>query len=237
MVNITVLVRDRFILTAQTLVSLRKTQETANVTIFDDRSGDKTRNLVDEWCLATENRSVRNDNAIGTGQARNLVIHASEVMWGRTGYLYLSDNDVVFSPGWMKTLIYCYEAAWKKGFRVVGAYNHPYHVPGPGVKVGRMTESGAKFYEVQEVNALALQSMLMRWCVWDDYGPFCDTPVDKVCQSEDVDFTNKIHAAGYKIGVVAPALVVSTGITNTFGEKIPGWELVKAQAPAGVIVE
>jgi len=36
---------------------------------------------------------------------------------------------------------------------------------------------------------------------------------------------------------VSPALVVNCGITNSFGEHIPGWEMVKAQAPAGVIVE
>jgi len=79
--------------------------------------------------------------------------------------------------------------------------------------------------------------MLMRWEVWDKYGPFCETPVGKVCQGEDVDFTNKIRADGYKIGVVDPPLVVNTGITNSFGEKIPGYELVQAQCPPGVICE
>jgi len=79
--------------------------------------------------------------------------------------------------------------------------------------------------------------MLMSWEVWDKYGPFCQTPVDKVCQSEDVDFTNKIRSDGFKLGVVSPTLVANCGITNSFGEHIPGWEMVKRQAPAGVIVE
>jgi len=237
MVNITMLVRDRPNLTRQALDSLlAHTKADYTVTVIDDRSEAETSDMLIHW--SRSGKSVfRNSVPAGTGVLRNEVVHASEARYGRGGYLYLSDNDVSFTDDWLNTLIYCYESAWKKGFRVVGAYNHPYHVPTRSVNVGRMTAEGAKFYNVCEVNALALQSMLMRWCVWDDYGPFCETPVDKVCQSEDVDFTNKIHAAGYKIGVVSPALVVSTGITNTFGEKIPGWELVKAQAPPGVIVE
>jgi hypothetical protein len=79
--------------------------------------------------------------------------------------------------------------------------------------------------------------MLMSWDVYDRFGPFCQTPIDKVCQSEDVDFTNRIRSAGLRIGVVSPALIVATGITNTFGEHIPGWEAVRAQCPEGVVCE
>jgi hypothetical protein len=50
-------------------------------------------------------------------------------------------------------------------------------------------------------------------------------------------FTNKIHADGGKVGVIYPPLLVNTGITNSFGEKIPGWEMVQAEAPEGVICE
>jgi hypothetical protein len=79
--------------------------------------------------------------------------------------------------------------------------------------------------------------MFMSWDVWDKYGPFCDTPVDKTCQSEDVDFTNRIRKDGFKLGVVVPHLVHATALKNTFGEPGPGWELVKAQCPRGVICE
>ena len=83
----------------------------------------------------------------------------------------------------------------------------------------------------------SLQSMLMRWEVWDKYGPFNKTTPGRVCDSEDVEFCRKIHADGFKVGVVSPALIVNTGITNSFGQKIPGWELVKAQCPSGVLCE
>jgi GT2 family glycosyltransferase len=174
--------------------------------------------------------AIRNTVSKGTGAARNQVIRESELRHGRGDYLYLSDNDVYFYPTWLPILIKCYEKAYDFGYRAIGAYNHPYHQPGASVPV-----YGA--YEVREVNALALQSMLMSWETWDKYGPFCQTPPGKVCQSEDVDFTNKLKADGYKLGVVSPALVVNTGITNSFGQKIPGYELVKQQCPPGVICE
>jgi GT2 family glycosyltransferase len=232
MVNITMLARDRFTLTAQAIASLGLI-EGATVTILDDRSDPPTASLLKEYCRVSGGRYYRNEEALGTGMLRNCVINGSALRVNRGDYLYLSDNDVFFRPGWLETLIQCYEFVWRHGFRVLGAYNHPFHQP-VSTFVARLPE---RDYQVAEVQALALQSMIMKWEVWDEFGPFCDTPVDRVCQSEDVDFARKIHAAGFKLGVVSPALVVSTGITNTFGEKIPGWELVKAQCPEGVICE
>lgn len=239
MVNFTMLVRNRPRLTKQSLDSLG-THEGMTVTVRNDRSNEETHSIIANWFWANEESRwlscVDPRAPIGTGEARNDVIRTSERKWGRGDYLYVSDNDVFFAPGWLEALIASYELAWKHGFKVVGAYNHPYHTPFGDAVWG---DSGLPGYTcvVRQVNALATQSMLMRWEVWDKYGPFCQTPVDKVCQSEDVDFTNRIVADGFKIGVVSPALVVSTGITNTFGEKIPGWELVKAQCPKGILCE
>lgn len=222
------MVRDRPRLTKQALKSLHASRyEDARVTILDDRSLDETQTWLLNWGDACGADLLRNDRLMGTGELRNLVIGSVRE---QGEFLYLSDNDVFFKQGWLETLIRCYEFAEKEGFRVLGAYNHPFHHP----TSTRYTQDA---YAINEVNALALQSMLMRWETWDKYGPFCETPVDKVCQSEDVDFTNRLKADGGRIGVVSPALIVSTGITNTFGEHIPGWELVKAQCPEGVICE
>ncbi len=230
MTNFTLLARDRFVLTKQALDSLTQAgTDNMNITILDDRSDQPTRDLLETY------GALRNIKPIGTGQARNMVISASEQYYGRGDYLYLSDNDVYFMPGWLNQLITCYEHAWSRGFRVIGAYNHPFHQPVSWLSTEGTTATSP--WRMNEVNALATQSMLMRWEVWDKYGPFCQTPVDKVCQSEDVDFTNKIRADGFKLGVVSPALVVNCGITNSFGEHIPGWEMVKRQCPQGVICE
>jgi hypothetical protein len=169
---------------------------------------------------------------LGTGPARNDVISTSEATFGRGSHLYLSDDDVCWlQPDWLKILATAYEEAWEKGFRVLAAYNHPYNRP-----IAPATRLESR-WNVNEVYAVATQSMLMRWSVWDEFGPFCDTPAGKVCQSEDVDFSNKIRAAGYKVGVISPALLVNTGITNSFGEKIPGWAAVQNECPEGILCE
>lgn len=228
MINITILVHNRSKLTKQCLDSIGRF-DGANITILADHCD------VETWDVLLESSVwhtlITNDHDdLGTGDLRNRVIAISARRWGRGDYLYLSDNDVWFRPGWLPVLIECYKRAWENGYRVIGAYNHPFHHP-----VTRMECDDT--YAVCEVNALATQSMLMKWEVWDQFGPFCKTPAGKVCQSEDVDFTNKIRAAGYRVGVVDPPLLVNTGITNSFGEKIPGWELVKAQCPEGILCE
>ena len=224
------LVRDRFKLTQQALSSLGYVD---SLTILDDRSENKTADFLRWWGGVHHAFVARNDSSTGTGRARNAVIEVSQEIWGRGDYLYLSDNDVIFTPTWLQTLIDCYEAAWSSGCRVLGAVGHPYHQHGETLGICSFNVR----YAVQEVLAQPLQSMLMRWEVWDEFGPFEETEVDKVCDGEDVKFSWKLAAAGYKMGVVNPPLLVNTGITNTFGDKIPGWELVKEQAPEGVIVE
>lgn len=234
MVNVTVLVRDRPRLTKQALDSLQNTSD-ITVTIRDDWSHRETWDTVEDFsgCNSIKGRVVYHSaKRVGTGEARNDVIETSEKAFGRGDYLYLSDNDVFFYPRWLHSLIACYEESKKYGFKVLGAYGHPYHQP---IENEQWVRCFA--FDIKPVHALALQSMFMTWDVWDKYGPFCQTPPGKVCQSEDVDFTNKIKADGGRIGVVSPALVVNTGITNSFGEKIPGWEAVLKEAPPGVIVE
>jgi len=231
MVNVTMLVHNRLKLTEQALTSLYPSGHDMSVLVFDDASDGDTFDLLRQWNGADHGGCVRGTvNSYGTGEARNKAIRHSEKIFFRGDYLYLSDNDVYFKPGWLRVLTLCYEFAWEHGYAAIGAYNHPYHQP-----VSTLPVYGS--YVVHEVHALALQSMIMKWEVWDRFGPFCQTPPGKVCQSEDVDFARKITAAGLKLGVVSPALVVNTGITNSFGEKIPGWELVKAQCPPGVLCE
>lgn len=251
MVNFTMLAFNRPRLTKQALSSLFPAKG-MNVTIFNNGSDDfygmdteteaNTAYWVTAFCAGEPNAWTfcGYDEKQGTGESRNLVISASEKAFGRGDYLYLSDNDVYFIPmskldgsrvSWLDVLINSYEFAWSLGFRVLGGYNHPYHQPTGSYPVpGEITA-------VREVMALSLQSMLMRWEVWDKYGPFNKTTPGRVCDSEDVEFCRKIHADGFKVGVVSPALIVNTGITNSFGQKIPGWELVKAQCPSGVLCE
>ena len=252
MVNFTMQVRDRPRLTVQALKSLAAAGlDGMTVTVLDDRSKEETREYVQAWCVSFDAHYVRNDEPLGTGQLRNMVMEESRKHFGQGEYVAPHDNDVFFKPGWMNELIDAYEKSWGFGFRLLGAYGHPFHKaisfiryvkgqPLPGGATSGTDWSSAAIEEfglVMEVQALATQSMIMRWDVWDKYGPFCPTPIDKTCQSEDVDFTNKIRKDGFKLGVVYPHLIHATALKNTFGDPGPGWEYVKAECPDNVVCE
>lgn len=241
MTNFTMLVSKRPRLLKQAFDSIGDISG-MTLSIYGDDPAREVHLAVHEFMRNKEGIYTVVGKSAGTGAARNSVINAAS--YHRGDYLYLSDDDVYFKrPDWLAILVAAYEAAWDEGYRVLGAYNHPYNGPiDPTAErekwpYGRPWVKAGNGFEVYPVYAVATQSMLMRWEVWDKYGPFCQTPVGAVCASEDIDFTNKIRADGYHLGVITPALLVNCGVTNSFGNKIPGWETVLAEAPAGVIVE
>lgn len=231
-------VRDRFNLTRQALESLASSGlEGMTVTVLDDRSLDNTRDLVVTWSREHKAKYIRNDQPLGTGQLRNMVMEESRKHFGKGDYIAPHDNDTFYKPGWMQRLVTCYEATQVWKVAIIGAYGHPYHIPSAEWLEVLDPITKKDVFKVREVQALATQSMFMAWDVWDRYGPFCDTPIDKTCQSEDVDFTNRIRKDGSRLGVVYPHLIHATALKNTFGEPGPGWELVKAECPPGVLCE
>jgi GT2 family glycosyltransferase len=243
MTNFTMLYRSRPRLLAQALTSLEGT-ENCDFTFLGDEPDQTCSSLVRFFMKSRPGAHCIRGVSRGTASARNLVIAIASQARGK--YLYLSDDDVYFHPAWLYTMTYIYPQAEKLGFKVIGAYNHPYHHPINSFPVDfwhaqPIGPNGERLPDIQlavhEVQALALQSMLMRWEAWDEFGPFRETPAGSVCQGEDVDFGNKIREAGYKLGVISPALLANCGITNSFGQPIPGAEMVRSQVPEGIIAE
>ena len=78
--------------------------------------------------------------------------------------------------------------------------------------------------------------MLMSWDTWDEFGGF-DQHAKGVGQSEDFAVCQKVVKAGYKVGYVSPPVLVVTGLTNTLGEKVPGYGELKGMVPEGVRAE
>lgn len=214
MLNIVMLVKDRPRLTAQALATLVKhTDVDYNLTLIDDASKPQTQEMLSFFARPYRNVALlRNETSKGiTGQARNLGVYWAERYWGRSKYLYLSDNDVAFLPNWASRMVAVMEdhPGYAKGLRLLGGARHPFHQP---------NQHHLGWW--QETDAVAGYSQLMRWDIWDAYGPL-DAHAPGVCQSEDHAFCQKIRQWN-RVGYIDPPAIVDCGLTTTSGGKAVG---------------
>ncbi len=212
MMNVVVLVKNRPRLTLQCLTTLVKhTDVEWNAVIVDDGSKPETRDMLSLFGLRDNVAVLRNETSKGiTGQARNLSCYWAEKYWGRGDFLYLSDNDVCFLPGWASMMVTVLDS-WKD-LRVLGGARHPYHQP------------IATYPSWQETDAVAGYSQLMTWHTWDTWGPL-DAHAPGTCQSEDFKFCQEIREDGFKVGYLREPVLIDCGLTGTDGKPAIGWEV------------
>ena len=238
MINIVLLVKDRPRLTVQAVDSLLRHTERGqfSLTVLDDGSQLETRGVLEMGLAGVENAvCVRIGRSKGiVGLARNLGIRASELYWGRGSLLYLSDNDVYFTPGWLDKLLAAWPKAWEAGYRVLGGYNHPYQLVA-GVEVGKPSLATVYGYgEIREYYAVGGLSWLLDWDTWDKFGVFESHSVG-VAKSEDWEYCQRIREAGWKVGAVCPHVVYNTGLTGADGKPCVGQEAM--ERVRGVVME
>jgi glycosyltransferase involved in cell wall biosynthesis len=212
------LTRNRTALTRQCLDSLFKSTPSNmfNLTIVDDGSEHAEQmRLVREYTRSENAVAVLFQKPLGiTGFARNFGIEFSRKFFGQGDYLYLSDNDVLFTNGWLARMIGGFDAA--HGVAILGGQRHPFH----GVNgVAASTPD----YRVIETDAVAGYSQLMTWATWDRYGPL-DGHAKGTGQSEDFAFCRKVIADGWNVGYIQPPVIYNCGITNTEGQQATGAE-------------
>ena len=221
LVDIVIPVHNRLELTKQTIESLLKNTppDLYQLYIIDDLSTDGTREYLMDH--ANVMPIFFNNENIGPGASRNKVCDFITQRGYRSKYLYHSDNDVYFTPGWLQRLVEAYEEACNDVL-VLGASCHPYlqnshRVDFPGYAIGIK-------------DAVSGYSQLMTWETWDKYGPFDETmrgAEKKIMGSEDWAFCQKIIKDGFKVGSIEPELVIPCGKTNTYGDPATGSETFK----------
>lgn len=251
MMNAVMLVKNRPRLTKQALDSFAEnTSGDWNLTIVDDQSNAETRAILRSFALLYRSKValLRNDTSSGiTGQVRNLGVYWSEKFFGRGDWLYLSDNDVAFLPQWDWKLTMVYGGLESSrtddlfhvgAICVLGGSRHPYHQPNGQLVPSRSPYSNvihASLGTVDCVDAVAGYSQLMRWRVWDRFGPL-DAHAPGICQSEDFAFCQRIVKAGGNVGYINPSVVVDCGITTWDGKPAVGAEAKTERIP-GIIYE
>lgn len=226
-VNIVMIAKNRPRLTKQAVGSIYKHTDgdTFNLTIIDDGSDPQ---LLSYTFPGHDSVQVRIEDSKGiVGLVRNIGADFAERYWGRGDYICWLDNDVCLHEGWLEKMVMCMNIP---DVKVLGGARHPFH--GTNARLG----FNDRYFGVALVDAVAGYSMLMSWETWDKYGPF-DQHAKGVCQSEDFALCQKVIKDGYKVGYVSPPVLTVCGLTNTLGEKVPGYEELKKMVPEGVYAE
>ena len=227
MTNIVMLVKDRPRLTEQCLRTLymHTPIDQFNLTVVDDGSWPETQRVVKGYHGYANIETVTIQHSVGVvGFLRNFGVGVAERKFGRGDWLYFSDNDVAFLPGWLERLTDRLTFGETLGLGVLGGYRHPFHGRIGGGTAG---EEMAVLLEKEEgivlTDAVAGYSHLMFWDTWDAYGPF-DSHAKGVCKSEDFAFCRKVIEAGGYVGYIEPAVIANCGITNSENKRAVGAE-------------
>ena len=221
-VNLVMPVHNRWKHTLQSLDSLYKNTDLGSFVLYvvDDKSTDGTRERLEAVQSEMLFNLALTDTNIGPAACRNNICNIITAQDERLDYLYHTDNDVFFSPGWLDTLIEEYEMV-KHKVKILGGGSHPFHFPFEDMPCSK----------VKLIHALAGYSHFMEWAVWDEYGPYAVSDVHpdhgRIMGSEDWLISVKIRNDGYHVGAIFPEIVYNTGITNTYGKPTTGAEHIK----------
>jgi glycosyltransferase involved in cell wall biosynthesis len=229
--NVVMIVQNRLSLTRQSIESLiRNTIRPFTLTIVDDCSQPETANWLQglqHYYLQNELHLqklivTRNSECKGVGGSKNAAVEITRGLCGKKDLLYISDNDVYFTPAW-DVVAAQMQMCYGDKVKVIGAYNHPYHQPtwtasfrvagfnGDYTMTGRESVSGV--------------SWLLTWDTWEEFGPL-DDKARGVRMSEDHEFCQKAKKAGYEVGAIEPWVVHHCGLIDSFGQRPPGWEIM-----------
>ena len=237
MTSIVMLCQDRFRLTRQAITSLMRNTGAGsfNLTLMDDGSTDFRVSAM--LRLQAENRSVSllevdgSDHNLGKLKNLGVMWSALDFGCGPEDWLYLSDCDVYFREGWLDKLISMAESTEEHKFRLWGGQVHPFH---QSIADWSSVKSPNPFMEYAVLDG---PSWLMRWKTWHEFGPLTMTGGAGPCQSEEYPFCEKLRAAGGRIGVIQPHVVIHTGLTQTDGKDAPGRKEREQHRMPGILYE
>jgi len=240
MTNIVMLVCDRMRLLEQALATLAANtpREDYTLTLVDDCSSDfRVRRMLEAHATRPNVSLLRIEKSAHVlARGKNLGAFWSEQTFGRGEWLYFSDSDVAFLPGWLGKLIVAAELTEEfHQYKLWGGQIHPYHQEASYQHENPRLPFSDLSLTTHEV--LDGPSWLMRWDTWDQVGPFSRECAPGTCQSEDAEWCERLTQNGGRIGVVHPHVVLHTGLTNTAGADAPGRKEREAQRATGYIYE
>lgn len=221
LVSIIILVHNRPRLTRQTLdsllASLQSTIIDHEVICVDNNSSEETQHLLRQFQF---HHHVRLDCNTGVGKGKNVGVDYSH-----GDYLYISDNDIYFKPGWLEAIVQTSQVYPEA--KIIGAFRHPFH----GLIKQHVRENILFEQSDQQVGS----SWFLSRSTWDAYGPLLEGVSYGV---DDVAFNEKVKSAGGYVGSISPYMVIHCGAKNSHGDWTPGGkDMLHQTYPEGLIVE
>lgn len=232
-INVVLLVRGRFKLTEQCLLTLARNtpRDKYRLTVvhdWDEREDFRTTRLLsilDRDCVVRVSGSSHR-----VGKLKTLGVQASRLLHGEGEWLYVGDGDTAFLPDWSEKIVRAAQLSEAFEYKLWGGQIHPFHHPSGCSMVGEQD------VQLAEHEVLDGPSWLTRWSTWDQVGPLIGEAPGP-CQSEDAEWCARLRTSGGRIGVVVPHVVAHTGLTQTDGRDAPGRKEREAQKVQGVLYE
>ena len=208
---IILITRDRNKLLAQTINSLVKNtpKELYDLIVVDDGSSD-VEGLIQQKEAGTISDLVLT-NFGSPSKCRN--VGAEIARKKGYEYLYHTDNDMYFLPGWLER---CYEIKNKEGFTIIGPYCHPF------------MQNNEDFFPYNEnryatVDAVSGNSWFISTKDYFGYGLH---ETEGIMASEDWEMCQRIRKDRKLVVRLTPHMVLHCGVTNSRGEASVGADIM-----------
>jgi GT2 family glycosyltransferase len=234
------LARERFVLAAESLVSLYEhTAVPFELIVVDAATPPRYREEIQQVLDRHDNyRILRADEPLLPAAAKNLIVHAT-----RTEYLCILENDNLFDDGWLEPLI---DACESGGADVAvpliregrGTQGHFDHHLGTLVRLddGRwridpVVRPREQATAREPVTFVEQHCLLFRRSVFDRIGPFDE----ELNTRDEVDLSLALHHAGARV-LLEPASVVNYVPPHSApaDDELPyyrmRWDLAQAEA-------
>ena len=138
-------------------------------------------------------------------------------------YLYHTDNDMYFLPGWLEECILVKEKLFN--IKIVGAYCHPFMQKNNDLKE-------AVFNRFETVDAVSGNSWFIST---EDYFKYGLKETDGIMASEDWEMCQRIRKDGDIVVRLTPHKVLHCGVTNSMGEASVGADVMLEELSAAKI--
>jgi hypothetical protein len=156
---------------------------------------------------------IHNTKAQGASAARNIGA-GSIPKYRRQDLVMFADDDCFFLKHWDRVI---QEIADRLDRTIMSPYGHPFNIEEP-----REAVDFARFPLL-----ISSVAMVMRWTSFDEIGYWQEPGGPS--GSEDFEFCSRARNLGYDFAVSNPHMVIHTGLVNSRGERIVGYDQLKEQ--------